>query len=90
MADGFHIEISDALAERLAKGARAAGMGEAEFARHLLEQQLFSWSDYAFDAEVDADPAIDEAIADETDRRGDGIPWETFKSRLDAFGRRDG
>ncbi|HZC15920.1 MAG TPA: hypothetical protein VE309_04090 [Caulobacteraceae bacterium] len=50
----------------------------------MADDGLFAdieWSD-------DPDPAIDEKIAEETLRRGDGIPWNEFRERFKSFGQR--
>jgi hypothetical protein len=46
MADGFHLDLDDDLAERLSRAARSAGMSKGEFARHVLEQHLFDYDAY--------------------------------------------
>lgn len=88
MADGaLSIDIGSDLSERLKAAAGSAGLSESAFVRAVLEQQLLDTSDYDF-GETDLDPAIDERIAEETDRNGDGISLTEFRTRLKSFGRR--
>lgn len=87
MADGaLHIEIGSDLSDRLKAAAGSAGLSEAAFVRALLEQQLLDPVDYDF-GEIDLDPAIDDQIADETERQGDGLSLGEFSARLNRFGR---
>jgi plasmid stability protein len=82
--DGLTVRIDDDLAEELRAAAAARGMPVEAYVRETLASRLLAdieWSD-------DPDPAIDDAIAEETLRLGDGIPWEVFQERLKAFGRR--
>ena len=82
--DGFTVRIDDDLAEGVRAAAAAKGVAVDRFVRDALMSQLsadIEWSD-------DPDPAIDDWIARETIRRGDGIPWEAFRDRLKTFGRR--
>ena len=84
--DGFTVRIDDDLAEDVKAAAAAKGVPVEMFVRDALASHVFAeieWSD-------DPDPAIDERIFQETLRRGDGIPWETFRERLKTFGRRQG
>jgi hypothetical protein len=55
MADGFHVDIDDDLAERLSRAAAAAGMTKGEFACLVLEQHLFDYDAYDWD---DDDPRL--------------------------------
>jgi len=82
--DGFTVRIDNDLAEDVKAAAAAKGIPVEMFVRDALASHVFAeieWSD-------DPDPAIDERIAAETIRRGDGIPWETFRERFKSFGRR--
>ena len=81
--DGFTVRIDDDLAEDVKAAAAAKGVPVETFVRGALASHVFAeieWSD-------DPDPAIDERIFQETMRRGDGIPWETFRERFKTFGR---
>jgi predicted transcriptional regulator len=81
--DGFTVRIDDDLAEDVRAAAAAKGIPVEMFVRDALASHVvaeIAWSD-------DPDPAIDERIAEETLRRGDGIPWEEFRERLAMFGR---
>jgi hypothetical protein len=85
MADGFQIDIDGDLAARLKARADEAGLSPADLARELLEQRLLADA-YEWEEEIDPDPAIDERIAEETLRKGDGVPLEEalsgFRSEL--------
>ena len=84
--DGFTVRIDDDLAEEVKAAAAAKRIPVEMFVRDALTHHVLAdieWSD-------DPDPLIDERIAEETLRNGDGIPWEEFRKRLDAFGRRRG
>ena len=82
--DGFTVRIDDDLAEEVRAAAAAKGVAVETFVRDALASHLsadIEWSD-------DLDPAIDDRIAQETLRQGDGIPWDQFRERFKAFGRR--
>jgi hypothetical protein len=82
--DGFTVQIDEDLAESVKTAAAAKGISVEMFVRDALAGQLFAeieWSD-------DPDPAIDEKIAEETLRRGDGIPWDEYRVRFESFGQR--
>jgi hypothetical protein len=82
--DGFTVQIENDLADEVRAAAAAKGISVEMFVRDALAGQLFDeieWSD-------DPDPAIDEKIAEETLRRGDGIPWEEYRKRFKSFGQR--
>jgi predicted transcriptional regulator len=84
--DAFTVQIDDDLAEDVKAAAAAKGVPIEMFVRDALASQVLAeieWSD-------DPDPEIDRKIAEETMRRGDGIPWETFRERFATFGRRQG
>ena len=84
--DGFTVRIDDDLAEDVKAAAAAKGVPVETFVRGALASHVFAeieWSN-------DPDPTIDERIFQETVRRGDGIPWETFQERFKTFGRRQG
>jgi hypothetical protein len=81
--DGFTVKIDDDLAEDVKAAAAAKGIPVEMFVRDALASHVtaeFEWSD-------DPDPEIDVRIAEETLRRGDGIPWESFRERFKTFGR---
>ena len=81
--DGFSVRIDDDLAEDVKASAAAKGIPVEMFVRDALASYLLAeieWSD-------DPDPEIDRRIAEETMRRGDGIPWEKFRGRFSTFGR---
>ena len=78
MADGgLTLHLDTDLADRLRRAAEAAGDNVDSYAARAL--------DYVIGP--DRDWSVDEAIAEETIRNGDGIPLETFVARLDDFGR---
>jgi hypothetical protein len=82
--DGFTVRIDDELAGDVRAAAAAKGVPVEMFVRDVLADHLqadMEWSD-------DPDPAIDERIARDTLRRGDGIPWEQYRERFKSFGRR--
>ena len=84
--DGFTVKIDDDLAGDVKAAAAAKGVSVEMFVRDALASHVMAdveWSD-------DPDPAIDARIAEETLRRGDGIPWEEFRKRFKTFGRRAG
>ncbi len=83
MADGaVSIELDDSLAARLKRAAKAAGMSEDAYARQVLEQRLFNYRDYSWPAGFDPDPAVDEAIAEQSLRDGDALEWSEVEDRL--------
>ena len=84
--DGFTVKIDDDLAGDVKAAAAAKGVSVEMFVRDALTSHVMAeveWSD-------DPDPAIDARIAEETLRRGDGIPWEEFRKRFKTFGQRAG
>lgn len=85
MADGaFTVQIDDDLAEDVKSAAAAKGIPVEMFVRDALTCHVFAETEWS----ADPDPAIDERIAEETLRKGDGTPWEGFRERLKTFGRR--
>jgi hypothetical protein len=84
--DGFTVQIDDDLAEDVRAAAAAKGIPVEMFVRDALTSHVFAEVEWS----MDPDPAIDERIAEETLRRGDGIPWEVFRERLKTFGHRRG
>jgi hypothetical protein len=88
MADGsLIVEIDPPLSERVSTAAAALGLSEAEFVRDLLQQQLLTSLAEQELGQIDPDASIDVAIAEDTIRKGDGIPLETFLQRMTNFGR---
>ena len=67
----FTVQIDDGLGKAVKAAVAADGVPAEVFVRTMLA------SHYRADVErsVDPDPAIDERIANETLRRGDGVPW---------------
>ena len=84
--DGFSIRIDDDLARDVRSAAAAKGIPVEMFVRDALTSHVAAEVEWS----MDPDPAIDEGIARETLRRGDGVPWEVFRARFDTFGRRGG
>lgn len=84
MADGsvsVVVELNEQRASEMRAEAVALGMSLEELVQLRVNYPSWYWSD-------DPDPAIDEQIADETLRRGDGISLEAFAERMKTFGRR--
>jgi hypothetical protein len=84
--DGFTVKVDGDLAGDVKAAAAAKGVSVEVFVRDALTSHIiadFEWS-------TDPDPAIDERIAEETARRGDGVPWEVFRKRFKTFGQRAG
>jgi predicted transcriptional regulator len=84
--DSFTVRIDSDLAESVRAAAAASGVSVEAFVRGALESYVLAdleWSG-------DPDPKIDERIAEETLRRGDGIAWDTFRTRFKTFGQRVG
>ena len=79
---GLKLELDEALSERLKAAASALGRSVDDYAAELIADGLDQ------DGSDDPDPAIDEKIADETLARGDGAPWDVYRTRFDTFGRR--
>ena len=75
--DGATIRLDAELTQRLAAAAEAAGEVFDDFVRHALEAIAADDTDWQEVAR----------ICQETEERGDGIPWEEFRSRLDSFGK---
>jgi len=83
MADGaITLELDDWLSERLKRGAKAAGMTEAEFARFVLEQHLFNYRDYEWIGDDPATPVDPAEMAAE-----DGVPWEDVSRWMRSWGK---
>ena len=82
--DGFTVKIDDDLAGDVKAAAAARGVSVEMFVRDALATHVMAdvvWSD-------NPDPAIDDRIAEETLRRGDGIAWEVFRKRFKTYGQR--
>ncbi len=84
--DGFTVRIDDDLADDIKAAAAAKGVPVEMFVRDALASHVLAEIEWS----SDPDPAIDEQIAEETLRRGDGIAWEAFRERFKLFGRRAG
>lgn len=83
--DGFTVKIDDDLAGDVKAAAAAKGISVEMFVRDALTSHVMAdveWSD-------DPDPAIDARIAEETLRRGDGIPWEEVRPWVQSWGKPD-
>lgn len=78
MADGFTLQIDDDMARKIEHAAEAAGMSREDYARFLLDQQLFNFDDYSW---PEGDPRTAEIP---TTAWEEARPWEEVEPELRA------
>lgn len=78
MADGFDIHIDKDRAALLGAAAATLDLSVTDYVMSILDRAIAE-APFRF---IDPDPAIDEAIADEVERTGSGVPWAEFRDRL--------
>ncbi len=78
MADGLVIHLDEERAALLKVAAGVLDIPVADYVTSILDRAIAE-APFRF---VDPDPAIDETIADEVERTGNGIPWLEFRNRL--------
>jgi len=87
MVDGDTFKLEPQLAARIRDGAAAHGVSPETFLSEAV-QAFMVWDADMSDAPLTE--ADHDLIAEETVRKGDGVPWEDFRLRLLGFGQAGG
>jgi len=82
MADTLTVSLPAPLADEIRAAAEARGMAPEEYVRVQLAFDVAAQND----GWADEDVAKDEAIAEEFDRTGVGVPWEDVRAWMLSWG----
>ena len=77
MADGFDIHVDAERAALLRVAAETLDIPVADYVMSILDRAIAE-APFRF---VDPAPAIDQAIADDVERTGSGVPWSEVRDR---------